>query len=110
MESKTKTPHDSIKIPPEYLELCEPWHGGIGSMFYAISSTGGLTMGSVRPCGTDSDDEWYLSLWTDLACELSYLVRVSARDEHEDHELLFKFEEWTDKIVERLQKEYGLED
>ena len=109
MESKAKTPHDSIEIPPEYLELCEPWHGGIGSMFYAIASTGGLTMGLVRSCG-ETDDEWYLSLWNGLSSELALLVKISKREEHEDHPLLLEFEEWTDKIVERLQKEYGLED
>lgn len=34
------------------------WHGGQGSMLYAVASTGALSRGTVRPYGTETDDEW----------------------------------------------------
>lgn len=108
--TQVKTPVDSIDIPPQYLELCESWHGGISSMLYAVASTGGLTLGSIRPSETETDDEWYLSLWSGLSGEVSHVVNVAENQRDADLNRLKAFEEWVDKTEERLRTEYGLDD
>lgn len=106
----TKTPIDSIEIPTEYIELCELWNSGLNCMLYAVSSTGGLTLGNRRPSGCDTEEKWYLQLWLELSCDVAYAARLAMKPEHEDHATLIGFEIWVDKIIERLSEEYGLED
>lgn len=110
MEAKTKTPVDSIEIPAEYVDLCDDWHGGISCKLYAVSSTGGLTCGSIRPTGCDTDEQWYLTLWRGLACDISYTTRQAEKSENKDHCVLAEFEKFCDSWVERLTEEYGLAD
>jgi hypothetical protein len=125
MSNTTKTPVDSIEIPPEYLELCEAWHGGLNDLLYAVSSTGGLTLGNRRPPDCDTDEKWYLSLWWELSSDITHANRLARRgfdqlseegkQECRDnffglgrHKKLSEFEEWVDDIAERLAEEYGL--
>lgn len=52
---------DEIFFDPEELEVAASWHDGQSSMLYAISSTGSLSRGTIRPRGDDgplTDEEW----------------------------------------------------
>ena len=102
----TKTPVNSIEIPPEYRALCPEWHGGQSCLLYAIASTGGLTLGNRRPIGCDTEEKWYLQLWQELSADITYAMRDGFG--HEDYDILVGFEEWSNKIVEQLAKEYDL--
>lgn len=100
------TPINSIAIPPAYLELCPGWHAGQNCLLYAIASTGGLTLGTQRPANYTAT-QWYLSLWQGLSEDIAYATRSGVG--HTDYPTLVGFEEWVDKIVDRLTIEYGLE-
>ena len=54
----------------EERELAVGWHGGQGSMLYAVASHGHLARGSVMPYHVDTDDEWNADLLDRLAREL----------------------------------------
>ena len=54
------------------------WHGGMGSMFYAVSSTGGLSRGSESFRGGRTDEEWSADLLDSLARELAETAREIA--------------------------------
>lgn len=72
-------------FPRRWARLCEEWHDGMDSTSYAVSSTGGLYRGSIRPRGSPewvdgvlvwpiegiSDGEWLLGLWESLESEAS---------------------------------------
>jgi hypothetical protein len=109
---------NSIKIPQQYIDLCDGWHGGQDSMLYAIASTGNLTLGSIRPSVYDSDrymtdEEWYWSLFCDLGAELRQIIRnIEKRDkenEVEDYEDLKTFLDWAEEISDGLAEEYGID-
>ena len=120
----TKIPVDSIKIPYEYFELCMHWHGNQDCMLYAVCSTGGLTLGTIRPRGCDSDEKWYLTIWRELSSDVAYARRSAEKgcnfragyddgdgEGHDaDYPALVEFEEWVDAQCERLCVSYGLED
>lgn len=66
-----------IEIPPEYIDLCREWHGGLDCMLYAIASTGDLSLGDIRPINDDTgqpmtDPEWHLHLWECLECDVRH--------------------------------------
>lgn len=103
------TPVNSVAIPPVYFDLCRGWYDGM-DILYAVASTGSLTMGTIRPAGSDTPEKWYLSLWFDLASDVSSARRAAESTGHEDAPALLQFEEWADRTAERLAKEYGLED
>jgi hypothetical protein len=122
-----RTPVNSIEIRADWVALCGEWYSGQGDLLYAVSSTGGLTLGSRRPsvdvsktgwpCVWQSltDEEWYLSLWVGLSGDVWRAVRAAKanggeRGFHEDAEELEAFEAWVDSVVDRLRVEYGLED
>jgi hypothetical protein len=82
---------------------------------YAVSSTGNLTIGTIRPSGCDSDEKWYWSIWNDLATDVGCAVRAASQglngpSDVVDCKVLREFEAWVDSTVERLAREYGLED
>jgi hypothetical protein len=99
-----------VEIPPEYIDLCTNWHSGQDSMFYAISSTGALSLGSIRPVDRDSealfvnDEEWMLSLLNSLECEIRDCLKYASKDTtvEEDFELLTQFLEFTNKMIADL--------
>lgn len=107
-----KIPVDSIEIPCEYVDLCEGWAGGTDCMLRAVSSTGNLTIGNIRPRGCDTDEKWYYHLWLQLSSDVGYAARLTREggDEHGDADDLAEFEEWVDEQCERLCESYGLED
>jgi len=115
MTTATKTPVDSIRIPDEFVAICDGWYDGMGDMVYAVSSTGNLTTGTIRPAGCDSDEQWYLNLWCDLSADLCNAVRAAKKgyngqSDKDDYPVLVRFEDYVDSIIERLEREYGLED
>jgi hypothetical protein len=100
---------NSIEIPDEYRELCSGWYDGM-DMLYAITSTGGLTIGSIRPRGADSIEKWYYSIWCDLSVDVGYARRAAEKSGHEDAAALSEFEDWVDARVDELATSYDLED
>ena len=124
----TKIPVNSIEIPCEYVDICGDWHGGQYCLLYAVSSTGNLTTGTIRPYGVDadgnsypmSDEQWYLSLWRDLSNDVYCAVRTAEKAAHRDdadwedeHDkiVLAAFETWIDEeIIPELEASYDLAD
>lgn len=104
---------NSIQIPSEYVDLASQWYGGQGCILYAVASTGNLTTGTQRPFNDDdepaSDQEWYVSLWDELDCGLSRLLR-SIKPDHEDYDTLKAFQEYAETTSDQLRQQYGLDD
>jgi hypothetical protein len=69
-----------IDFDEEEIEAAGHWYGGQGSMLYAITSTGSLRRGTIRPRHDDgtpmTDDEWIV----DLAERLESEAEEAARD------------------------------
>ena len=59
-------------------QLATDWHGGMGTMLYAVSSTGGLSRGSESFRGGRTDEEWSADLLDRLARELAETGREIA--------------------------------
>lgn len=112
----SKIPIDSIEIPDRFVDLCIGWHGDIGCKLYAVASTGGLSLGNIRPGGCDSAEKWYLTIWRDFAVDVHHARRAAGDDQcfppdgHEDLDALIEFEEWVDEQVDRLSASYDLEE
>ncbi len=118
----TKIPVNSIVIPERFVSLCHDWNGGLEDMLYAVSSTGNLTTGEIRPWRYDSDEEWYYSLWCDLFTSVWIATRAAEKgynaeddggdgDGHDaDYPTLVEFGKYVDSIVERLENSYGFND
>ena len=121
------TPIDSIEIPAHFVALAGRWYGGMGDMLYAVSSTGGLTLGTIRPRGVCTNEQWYYSIWRDLSVDVGWARSQCERDcmtwdddygfgdftledLQSDCEDLRDFEVWVDEVVDRLCAEYNLED
>jgi len=70
----------SIEFDSDEIEAASHWYGGQGSMLYAITSTGSLSRGTIRPRQDDgtpmTDDEWL----ADLAARLEAEANMCARD------------------------------
>lgn len=115
---KMTTPINSIKIPQQYVDLCNGWYDGKNSMLYAIASTGNLTLGSIRPRHYDyneymTDEEWYWSLFSDLSIELRQTIKNidkrNKQNEVEDYEELKNFLDWAEEIADGLATEYEID-
>jgi hypothetical protein len=115
---KMTTPINSIKIPQQYVDLCNGWYDGVNYVLYAIASTGKLTLGSIRPRVYDSDrymtdEEWYWSLFSDLSIELRQTIKNidkrNKQNEVEDYEELKNFLDWAEEIADGLATEYGID-
>lgn len=101
---------NSIKIPYHFVELCEQWHGSIHCLMYAVSSTGNLTTGSIRSRGCETTEQWYLTIWRDLAVDVSRVAAYTNEQEDKDAELFRKFEQYVNGIMKQLESEYDLAD
>lgn len=103
-----------VQIPFEFVEIASQWYSGSASMLYAITSTGGLTIGTCRPLSCESDQQWQILLFDCLESELSYIRRWMEknpdREESDDLDAIAQFEEWVEETSNRLRKEYNLED
>lgn len=58
--------------------LAADWHGGMGSMLYAVSSTGALSRGAEGYRAGRTDEEWSADLLVSLALELAETAREIA--------------------------------
>jgi len=103
-------PVNSIKLPIDIQLLCEGWADNVDCMLRAVSSTGGLTLGSIRPSGCDTDEKWYLAIWREFANDLGYCARVAFKHGNDDSYELECAEGWADDVCGALAKSYGLED
>jgi len=84
---------DSIEFDADEISAASAWHGGQGSMLYAIASTGTLSRGTNRPCAIDgepmNDHEWLADLAGRLADEAEMAAAsaiesiVSVTDAHD---------------------------
>jgi hypothetical protein len=111
----TITPVNSIVIPERFVRVCANWYGGIDDKLYAVSSTGNLTTGTIRPRHCNSNEKWYFTIWGDLAVDVAIAARAASMglngpSDAADHAVLVEFEAWADCIVEQLLDEYDLED
>lgn len=109
-----KTEINSIQIPEEFIDLCNPWHSGQDSMMYAIASTGNLTTGEVRPYDAFddrhyTDEEWYVNLFVSLEIEIYQLLKLNSSTVDEQRADLEEFQKWVENIVEKLTHEYNLD-
>ncbi len=76
----------AIEFDGDELTAAQAWHDGQFSMLYAISSTGELRCGSIRPHGDDgplSDDEWWNDLCDRLESEASHAADIAAQEASE---------------------------
>lgn len=51
---------DSVDFSSEEVHVAQEWHGGLGSMLYALASTGALSRGTHRPynrCSCNPSDD-----------------------------------------------------
>lgn len=96
---------DPIYTPTaEELRVATEWHNGMGSMFYAISSTGALSRGTIR--AGRSDEEWRHDLAWQLAREIGSTIRAAYRQNVRADVVILL--EWRDKVsalVEELELE-----
>jgi hypothetical protein len=116
-----KIPVNSIEIPGWIVELCSSWYSGIDCMLYAVSSTGGLTTGTNRPTGCNTE-QWYLHIWREFSVDIGIARRAAfdgynAEDDggdgegHDaDYPALVRAEEWVESVCGDLEYSYGLED
>lgn len=97
-----------IQIPADYIQIASGWYCGVNDMLYAITSTGNLTLGSIRPY--DSDEKCYLAIWRELSIDVARARRTAEKNGHEDYLMLKEFEEYVDDMCSQLAANYGLED
>jgi hypothetical protein len=74
---------DEVVFDDEELAAASHWHGGQGSMLYAISSTGTLRRGTIRPRHDEgrpmTDEEWMIDLAERLESEAEDDARSAAQ-------------------------------
>ena len=99
-----------IEIPSWIYSLCAEWYGGQACMLYAVCSTGGLTLGTIRPLDCDTDEKWHLHIWREFSADMGYAARIARRGNSEDAELLSIAERWIDSVCSNLEESYGLSD
>lgn len=98
-----------IEIPFEFVEIAGRWYNGMGDMLYAVSSTGGLTLGSIKPLDADSKEEWYYMLWCALAADVGAARRAAeGANFMDDYEVLCRFENWVDEQCDEIALEFDL--
>lgn len=112
-----------IEIPGEFVEVAGHWYSGQYDLLYAVSSTGGLCLGNIRPINDEtgeycSDQEWHLQLWRELSCDIAYAARMAEKavihdtenfDAASEAETLRNFEKFANETIEKLANAYGLE-
>ena len=99
---------DSIEIPEEFLALCEEWHGGQSSMLYAISSTGHLKTGMIKPSWAETDEEWYLGLWNKLFMEIHNDIKAAREYEPDDVDALLRFGGFVNQKILEMEADFGI--
>ncbi len=107
-----------VNIPDRFVRLASEWHSGQDDLLYAVSSTGGLTLGSMRPYSTEvsrflTAREWHVRLWASLGGD----IRAAARCAERRHDVksmqraarrLRRFEAYAERVETRLREVYQL--
>lgn len=70
---------DEILFDPDEIDAAAAWHGGGDSMLYAISSTGSLSRGTIRPYGVETDEEWMDELRQSLEWEATEAANLATK-------------------------------
>lgn len=74
---------DAIIFDDDEIEAASHWHGGQSSMLYAVTSTGALSRGTIRPRTDDgepmSDEEWMRDLAERLEVEAEHAARDASK-------------------------------
>lgn len=74
---------DEIIFDDEEIEAASHWYSGQGSMLYAITSTGALSRGTIRPRHDDgtpmTDEEWMIDLAERLEGEAEKAAREAGK-------------------------------
>lgn len=105
---------DSIRIPASFKSLWYRHRDGNDGTFYAIDSTGSLTIGTTRPEGCGCNKKWYLTIWRELVSDISYALCTAkvnvypSRADCMDIDGLIAFEAWVGWQVRQLELSYGL--
>jgi hypothetical protein len=128
MTNKTTTSGIIPEVSEEQLQLARAWHGGQGSMLYAVASTGSLSLGSRRPlvwdegftgpitgdpdCGWTlaTDRQWADALVDQLIAELRSVERsADLADEIEDGMTAYIWRDEIDEHWAAISKGFGAE-
>ena len=115
---------DEIEFDSDELEAAEHWHGGQYSLLYAISSTGSLRRGTMRPSEDGrplTDDEWLISLAESLSAEATRTALLARNESRRtrgkeraeflrDYDALMSIAEKADQFVEKQSRGFGSAD
>jgi hypothetical protein len=104
MKKRIDFEHDAIVA-------AEHWHGGMTSMLYALSSSGYLGTGTIRPRGCDgplSDDEWIAMLADNLESEAQSALDdcnlTRERSSASEHDELYEDEDGLRSILTTIKE------
>jgi hypothetical protein len=129
MTNETTTSGIIREVSDEQLQLARAWHGGQGSMLYAVASTGSLSLGSRRPlvwdegfadpvtndpdCGwrPATDREWADALVDQLVTELRSVERsADLAEEIEDGMTAYVWRNEIDEHWAAISKGFGIDE
>lgn len=99
-----------MKIPTEFVNLAMSWYSSQHDYLYAVASTGGLSLGNIRPYSHEAsrpltDEEWEVWIWGELECDVKHAAKVAERIGSGDAEGLRHFEEFCRTTAENLKVE-----
>ena len=102
-----------MAMPHKFVRLSSEWYSGQSDLLYAVSSSGGLKRGTIRPMNEDTGKpcnnlEWklqlYLGLRSDIRAPMRQLEKQPDSKDSEKYIPRFKqFLEWTDRQITRLE-------
>ena len=129
MTNETTTSGFIPKPTEKQLQLAAAWHGGQGSMLYAVASTGSLSLGSRRPlvwdegftgpitkdpdCGwrPATDREWADALVDQLVTELRSVERsADLAEETEDGMTAYVWRNEIDEHWAAVSNGFGIDE
>lgn len=100
-----------MPIPSKYVRLCSEFYYGQDSMFYAVASTGDLSLGTIRPWNDDenrpmNDTEWKGYLWDCLSVEINFAIRDLKKCPSKQNDRYVKKFESFQAGVDRMIRKY----
>lgn len=106
----------STPVPDRFVSLAADWAGGEDCMLRAVSSTGTVALGTIRPYDRDAgryltDPEWFVSLFAALASDIRSCLRLARRNPLGSAIAdLEAFEAWTEGAEASARAKHGLVD
>jgi hypothetical protein len=97
-------------IPQKYVKLCSEWYDGQYCLFYAVASSGGLKIGTIRPICDESgiplsNKQWLTMLYNDLLCEINFILRILRKNEFNKNKLaIHQFERFGLAVERHIAK------